>query len=255
MDNRPIGIMDSGVGGLTVAAALRRVRPEESILYIGDSRRNPYGKRTPEEITRFAEEMKAFLIGKGVKAILVACNTITFNTPRSFYEGPVPVTGMSTDFSSLPKVKKAAVFATPASIASHSHRRGLEAAQPGAAIAEVPCDGLAHAIETGAPEAEIREILQGCIRRYGAEDAGAAVLGCTHYPLVRPLFEELMPETVFCDPAEQTVAETLRRLEADDALAESCGDDVFYFTAAAEEAAALTEKVFGKTMPVRPAEL
>lgn len=64
-----------------------------------------------------------------------------------------------------------------------------------------------------------------------------------------------MPETVFCDPAEQTVAETLRRLEADDALAESCGDDVFYFTAAAEEAAALTEKVFGKTMPVRPAEL
>ena len=202
MDNRPIGIMDSGVGGLTVAAALRRVRPEESILYIGDSRRNPYGERTPEEITRFAEEMKAFLIGKGVKAILVACNTITFNTPPSFYEGPVPVTGMSTDFSSLPKVKKAAVFATPASIASHSHRRGLEAALPGTAIAEVPCDGLAHAIETGAPEAEIREILQGCIRRYGAEDAGAAVLGCTHYPLLMDRLVRLAPWPVdWIDPA------------------------------------------------------
>lgn len=255
MDNRPIGIMDSGVGGLTVASVLRRRWPEETICYIGDSLRNPYGERAPEEIARFAGEMKDFLLGRGVKAVLVGCNTITFNTPASFYEGPVPVIGMSADFSSLPKTAKAAVFATPASIACHSHRRGLAQALPEAEIVEVPCDGLANAIETGAPEETIRRLIARCIRTYHAEGAGAAVLGCTHYPLVRRLFEELMPGTVFFDPAERTVEDAMARLAAEDALADARGEDAFFFTAGTDEAAALMEKVFGKHMPAVPAVL
>lgn len=84
MDNRPIGIMDSGVGGLTVARVLRQKYPEESIIFIGDTANNPYGERTSHEINVLAEKMKKFLISKNVKMIIIACNTITFNVQKIF---------------------------------------------------------------------------------------------------------------------------------------------------------------------------
>ena len=255
MNNQPVGIMDSGVGGLTVAAELRRRWPKESILYIGDSARNPYGERTKEDIAAFAEEMKAFLLRRGVKAIIVACNTITFNTPPSFYEGPMPIVGMSTDFSALPKVQKAAVFATPASIAAHSHRRGVERILPDADVVEAACTGLANAIETGAPREAVRRLIEESVRASGAAGAGAAILGCTHYPLVRDVFEEVMPGTFFLDPGERTVAEAMERLAGMDALAEAPGADRLCFTAGVEGAARLAAVVFGKEMPVVQAEL
>ena len=101
MDNRPIGIMDSGVGGLTVACVLKEKYPNEKFIFIGDTARNPYGNKSPEEVTFFAEEMKAFLAGKQVKMIIAACNTITFSVPPSFFEGKIPVIGMSLDFPEL----------------------------------------------------------------------------------------------------------------------------------------------------------
>lgn len=99
MDNRPIGIMDSGVGGLTVARVLHEKYPKESIIFLGDSLRNPYGERTRDEIARFAGEIKDFLIKKDVKMIIIACNTISFNVYPSFLEGPVPVVKMSLDIT------------------------------------------------------------------------------------------------------------------------------------------------------------
>lgn len=98
MDDRSIGVMDSGAGGFTVARAIRRLAPLENIVYFGDSRRNPYGERPREEIVRFAGEIRDFLLARQVKAVVIACNTITFNVPPSFFEAPVPVIGMSTDF-------------------------------------------------------------------------------------------------------------------------------------------------------------
>lgn len=250
MNNRPIGIMDSGAGGLTVASVLRRLYPEETILYYGDSARNPYGEKTPEEIRRFAEEVRDYLIGQGVKAVIIACNTITFNVKPSFYDAEVPVTGMSLDFSGLPDVKKIAVFATPASIATHSHKGGVEKARPGADVIEVPCDGLAHAIETCAGREEIRALIASLIAKYHAEGAEAAVFGCTHYPLVRDIFEELLPETFFLDPAEKTVETAMERLKAAGALSEKRGEDHFYFSAQPELAEKLVRQAFGTPMPV-----
>lgn len=244
MNNSPIGVMDSGAGGLTVASVLRRLYPEETILYYGDSARNPYGERTPEEIRRFAEEVRDYLIGKGVKAVIIACNTITFNVKPSFYEAKVPVTGMSLDFSALPDVKKIAVFATPASIATHSHKGGVVKARPHAEVIEVPCDGLAHAIETMAPAEKVRALIASLIEKYHVEEAEAAVFGCTHYPLVRDIFEELMPHTDFLDPAEKTVEQAMARLRAAGALSEKRGTDHFYFSAQPE----LAEKLAGKAM-------
>ncbi len=86
MDNRPIGIMDSGIGGLTVARVLHEKYWKERIVFIGDTARNPYGERTAEEIEEFAEEMKEFLLAKNVKMILIACNTISFNVSKAYYD-------------------------------------------------------------------------------------------------------------------------------------------------------------------------
>lgn len=253
MDNRPIGVMDSGAGGLTVATVLRRLYPEESIVYFGDSARNPYGERPREEIIRFAGDVKDFLIGKGVKGIIIACNTITFNVPRSFYEASIPVTGMSLDFSDLPPVRKVAVFATPASIGTHSHRKGVEKVLPAAEIAEVPCDGLAHAIETLAPKGEIESLIRRLAETYGALGAEAAVFGCTHYPLVRDLFEKVMPHTYFLDPAEKTVETAMAKFRPDERAGKREAD-IFYFSAQPEMAEKLVAEAFGKKLPVKLAK-
>lgn len=247
-------MMDSGAGGLTVATVLRRMYPKESIVYFGDSARNPYGERSREEIIRFAGEIKDFLIQKGVKGIIIACNTITFNVPSSFYEGPVPVTGMSLDYSRFPKVRKAAVFATPASIKTHAHKGGLLKGIPHAEITEVPCDGLAHAIETCAPQAQIEALIQKLAGTYGALDAEAAVFGCTHYPLVRDLFEKVMPHTTFFDPAEPTVETAMEKFSKAD-LADERGEDHFYFSADPDMAETLVEKAMGKKYAVETVRL
>ena len=250
MDNRPIGVMDSGAGGLTVARVLAARYPKESILYFGDSARNPYGERTKKEIIEFAGQIKHFLLEKDVKAVVLACNTITFNVPASFYEEKVPVIGMSLDFSALPQVETAAVFATPASIATHAHKGGLLKVMPDAKIVEVPCDGLANAIERLAPHDEIRELLQNLIEKYGAWDAKAAVFGCTHYPLIIDIFKELLPDTRFLDPAEVTAEKAMAVLKERDALAESHGKDVFYFSGETEPAARIIEAAMGEKKEV-----
>lgn len=254
MNNRPIGVMDSGAGGLTVATVLRKLYPKESIVYFGDSARNPYGERSKEEIIRFAGEIKDFLIGQNVKGIIIACNTITFNVPQEFYEAAVPVTGMSLDYSEFPKVKKAAIFATPASIKTHAHKKGLSKFLPDADIVEVPCDGLAHAIETCAPKAEIKALIRKLADTYGALDAEAATFGCTHYPLVRDLFEEVMPKAVFFDPAEPTVKAAMAKLSAED-LADARGEDHFYFSADPEMAEKLVAQAMGEAHTVETVKL
>lgn len=230
MDNRPIGVMDSGAGGLTAVRVLKARYPKETVVYFGDSARNPYGERPREEIVRFAEEGKQFLLSQDVKAVIIACNTITFNVPPSFYEETVPVVGMSLDFSALPKVSRVAVFATPASIATHCHKKGVLRALPEADVIEVPCEGLAGAVERVAPKEEIRALVRNLTETYHAEKAEAVIFGCTHYPLIRDIFEEIFPGAFLLDPAEKTVETAMDILAERGALSEKSGEDVYWFS-------------------------
>ena len=91
MDNRFIGIMDSGVGGLTVAKYIKENYPLEGIIFIGDTLHNPYGSLSPENIALYAERLKQFLLQQNIKMLIIGCNTISFNTPSSFYEEDIPV--------------------------------------------------------------------------------------------------------------------------------------------------------------------
>ncbi len=250
MNRDPVGIMDSGIGGLTVAAEFRRVLPGEPVLYIGDTARNPYGEKTPEEIRTYAQEVKEFLLTRHVKMIIIACNTITLNVFPEFYEGTVPVIGMSLDFSSLPDTGRIGIFATPASIACHSHREALAAACPHAEIIEIPCGGLAHAIETGESEDRIGEMIRRLIVQYQADGLDAGIFGCTHYPLMRRVFERVLPQTVFFDPARGTAQTALKVLKAGDALSGTPGVERYCFTAGADRAAVWVHRLFGDRLTV-----
>ena len=245
MDNRPIGIMDSGIGGLTVAKVLHQKYPKEGIVFLGDTARNPYGERSSAEITHFSEAIKAFLLEKQVKMILIACNTISFNVPPSFFEGDVPVVKMSMDVT-LPKdAKKVGVFATPATIATHVHKEYLSKKYPHLDIVEVPCDGLAAAIEQNKEENVISGLVQKATKEYHALGIDTALWSCTHYPLVGPIFQKVLPQVRFLDPALPTVETGMEILRQTDRLAETQGDKVFYFTAGLSHAKPVVQQIFG----------
>lgn len=245
MDNRPIGVMDSGVGGLTVARVLHDLYPKESIVFIGDSKRNPYGERTREEIADFGEEMKAFLLKKDVKMIIVGCNTISFNVRDNFTEGPVPVVKMSLDISFPEGAEEVGIFATPASIATHAHYNYLSKKYPDIHFIEVPCDGVAAAIEQKKEENLISSLVRKAVKEYHAFGIDAGYWACTHYPLIPYAFAEALPHVPFIDPARPTVEKAVDILRKQDRLAEQTGRNRFYFTDCLENASPLVKSLFG----------
>lgn len=245
MDNRPIGIMDSGVGGLTVARVLHERYPKESIIFLGDSLRNPYGERSREEIAHFAEEIKVFLLRKNVKMIMIACNTISFNVFPSFTEGTVPVVKMSLDITLPEDAKKVGIFATPASIKTHAHKKYVEKKFPEVEWIEVPCDGVAAAIEQGKDENFISALVQKAAKEYHALGIDAGYWACTHYPLAPGAFAQVFPKVPFVDPALPTVEAGMEILRNEDRLAEGGGKNEFYFTDGLEHAAPLVRRLFG----------
>ncbi len=245
MDNRPIGIMDSGIGGLTVARVLHQKYPKEGIVFLGDTARNPYGERSREEIIHFSEAIKKFLLEKQVKMILVACNTISFNVPPSFLEGDVPVVKMSMDVDMPKDAKQVAVFATPATISTHVHKPYLEKKFPGIEVVEVPCDGLAAAIEQNQGKNIISGLVEKAAKEYHALGVDTALWSCTHYPLVADVFQEVLPKVRFLDPALPTVETGMEILRNKDALADTQREKVFYFTAGLAHAKPVVQQIFG----------
>lgn len=245
MDNRAIGIMDSGIGGLTVAEVLHEKYPQESIIFIGDTARNPYGNRTQKEIISFSEEMKTFLLEKQVKMIILACNTITFTVPKRYYEENIPVVGMSLDAPCPEKARTVAILATPATIDSHRHKKRLQAVGGDRNLLEVPLPDLAGAIERGMDPSELALLAEKEISAYGAIHADAALLACTHYPLALNVLKKVMPETTFINPAEVTVDVAMKRLKSCHQLSDVPGKNIFYFTKTTDISKHLVKNMFG----------
>ena len=197
-----IGVIDSGVGGLSVLKELRQAMPQADFFYLGDTARNPYGTRSPEEIKKYALQLGKWLLAHGVTGLVVACNTITVQALDLLrHELPIPVIGMQTDVALLPAEKRVAVLATPATIAKGTYQQSLAEHYPTVAVAAHACPGLAAAIEHNRRE-EIGQLLEEC--RSLLSECDAAILGCTHYPLVLKDWQELAPACRFIDPAQAT---------------------------------------------------
>jgi len=225
-----IGVFDSGVGGLTVVSALRRRLPRESILYLGDTARLPYGSKSPDTVTRYTRRNIEFLAERGVKAVVVACNTASA-LALPHLDPHVPTWGVIE-----PGARKAAevsrgrvgVIATEGTIRSDAYARAIRRLRPDLEILSQACPLLVPLVEEGWHDDPVTEEVA---RRYLAPllDAGidTLVLGCTHYPLLKSVLQRVVgPDVTLVDSAE-SVAEVVaaglaeRSLEAGDRPAES----------------------------------
>ena len=221
VDSRPIGIFDSGVGGLTVVRAVRELLPEESIVYLGDSARAPYGPRPLEEIRRFALEIATELVERDVKALVVACNSVEVATAAEIAaERSMPIVGVIE-----PAVRAAVavalgkdapaigVLGTEATIASQAYDWALARTGTGIELVSVPCPAFVDFIEAGDTSSpELREIVESSLEGLAEEPLGALILGCTHYPLIAPLISEVVGKDVPLISSAEGTAEELARV-------------------------------------------
>lgn len=226
-DNRPIGVFDSGIGGLTVVKELRALMPAEDIIYFGDTARTPYGSRPPAEIMRFMREILDFFAAQNVKMAVVACNTMTalgLDIVKKQY--PFLMVGVNTGVRTslqLTKNRRIGVIATQATIASGKHGKVAKETDPNVAIYPVACPRFVPLVEAGRmdgaeAEAAAREYLAPLIEA----KADTVILGCTHYPLLSNTIRKVMgPQVALVNPARETAADAYELLEKHQALTEA----------------------------------
>ncbi len=220
VDNRPIGFFDSGVGGLSIWRATRRLLPRESLVFLADSGHVPYGKKSTEELRELTSRIVRFLLGRDVKMVVVACNTATVHAIghlRSAFP-EVPFVGVVPVVKTLARRTRTGTFAvlsTPATSESPYLAGLIEEFAPDKRVINVGCDGLEDMVEAG--ETGSRRT-QALLERYltGVRESGADVvgLGCTHYPFLRGRIKRILgPRVRVYDPS-RPVARRVRQLLA-----------------------------------------
>ncbi|MFV1986053.1 MAG: glutamate racemase [Gemmatimonadota bacterium] len=216
----PIGVFDSGVGGLTVLRAIHERLPDESTVYLGDTARVPYGPKSPDTIRRYADEAAMFLMGRGIKALVIACNTATAHACSGLTERlDVPVVGVvgpgAREAADVTRSGVIGVIGTQGTIDSGVYERAIRRHRTDATVRSRACPLFVALAEEGWVTGEVAELTA---RRYLGDLLAAAidtlVLGCTHYPLLRPLLEEIAgPDVRLVDSAEATARETAAILD------------------------------------------
>jgi glutamate racemase len=220
-DVRPIGVFDSGVGGLTVLHECLVTMPHEDFVYVGDTGRFPYGGHSLAELRAFASELTSWLEEQGVKLVVVACNTATAAALPALQRAfSLPVVGVVTPEAhaavQTTRIRRIGVLATEATVRSGRYVEAIHDLDAGIDVHQVECPGLADRIQAGAPwdEALVGRLRELC-RPLRDEDVDTVILGCTHYPLIRPMLQrELGRRVTLVSAAEELageVAETLRR--------------------------------------------
>jgi glutamate racemase len=218
-NSSPIGVFDSGIGGLTVAHEIIRQLPHESIVYFGDTARVPYGPKSPNTVRRYSQEIGSFLREQGVKALVVACNTATAHALTTLRETlPMPVLGVIEPGAraavSATRRGHIGVIGTVGTIKSGAYERAIRALNPDARVSARACPLFAPLVEEGwTSHAATRLIAEEYLAPLAAADVDTVVLGCTHYPLLKPLLADVLgPAVRLIDSAEETAAETARIL-------------------------------------------
>jgi glutamate racemase len=227
----PIGIFDSGLGGLTVVREVIRQLPDERIIYFGDTARVPYGPKSPETVRRYSREIAEFLLSEDVKAIVVACNTATAHAlPALQAEFDLPVIGVVEPGAraavAASRRGELGVIGTAGTIGSGAYERAIRQIAPNAHIMARACPLFVPLVEEGWLDTDAtRLIAREYLAPMKAAHVDTLVLGCTHYPLLKPLLAEMLgPDVVLIDSAQETAAEAARVLESRGLLAPAGGE-------------------------------
>jgi glutamate racemase len=246
-DNRPIGVFDSGIGGLTVVRELIRQLPTESIHYFGDTARVPYGPKSPDTVRRYSSEITSFLMNEGVKAIVVACNTATAHALQSLREAlPVPVIGVigpgARAAVAASRGGTIGVIGTRGTIASGAYERAIHALVPDARVIATPCPLFVPLVEEGWTRTDAaRLIATEYLSPMLEQGMDTLVLGCTHYPLLKPMLGEMLGDSIaLIDSARETASETGGVLEREGISAGPGATPEYRFMASDDPAQFLT---------------
>jgi glutamate racemase len=230
MNDQPIGVFDSGLGGLTVVRALQQYLPNETLVYFGDTARVPYGSKSTQTVLQFAEQDCHFLLRFNPKMVIVACNTASAAALTELHSRvPVPLLGVvepgASEAVRYANGRTIAVLATDSTVTSGAYPRAIQALSPDTPVIQQRCPSLVPLIEEGRGADD--PILQMLLREY-LEDVrllrpAVVVLGCTHYPLVGDAIAELMPNARVVDSADATARQAREMLAGQHALSSAAG--------------------------------
>jgi glutamate racemase len=259
-DPRPIGVFDSGVGGLTVLAELRRRLPAESTIYLGDNARAPYGPRAADEVRAFTLESVAWLLAQDVKLLVLACNTATAQAlPDVRAVATVPVLGVvrpgAVSAAASTRAGHVGVIATAGTVASGAYAAAVGEANPDLVVTQQACPELVPMVEAGQLTGPIAEsVVRGYLGQlFGADPRiDTLLLGCTHYPLLRPVIEGVAgPGVAVVDSAFTTALAAEDLLDALRGRTDAAGPSANRIVTTGDVATftAVAGKVFGAELP------
>jgi glutamate racemase len=220
-NSAPIGVFDSGMGGLTVVREMMSQLPNESIIYFGDTARVPYGPKSPDTVLRYSREITSFLKGEGVKALVVACNTATAHAlPALREEFDIPVLGVIEPGAraavSVTKTKRVGVIGTAGTIKSRAYEKEITKLLPDVELTARACALFVPLVEEGWVDSEpARAIARNYLAPLVSAQVDTLVLGCTHYPLMKAVIGNVVGRDVrLIDSAHETARETGEVLRA-----------------------------------------
>lgn len=263
MNDRPIGIFDSGIGGLTVTKEIVKLLPKESIIYLGDTARVPYGTRSKEIVTQFAKELVNFLLKKNVKALVVACNTISAQALDEIKRtSPIPVVDVLS-----PAVRKAVkstvnnrvgVIGTVGTISSRAYENEIKELSPQIEVVSVGCPLFVPLAEEGLHQHEAtKSIAEDYLDEIVSKEVDTLILGCTHYPLLlEAIVDAVGPRVSLVDSAKPTAEELEKVLKENGLLSGNQNPNLeFFVTDAPERVHKVAARFFGSKLKIRKVTL
>ena len=257
--NQPIGIFDSGIGGLTVAKAIRDLLPHESILYFGDTEHMPYGDRSPEHIVAYSRHIADFLLRKGAKMLVIACNSasaVAYQTLKDYYAGDVDVVGVIepvTQYVTRHAFRKVGIIGTKATIGSHVHEQMLKAANPSMRVVSLATPLLAPMIEEGFFNNKISQtVINSYLSNWRFRGIQALVLACTHYPLIKKeILRYYHKQVEVIDTTEIVATAVQQSLQEHGLLRTSGKSSASFFVSEYTESFERTTRIFyGSQVPI-----
>lgn len=233
---KPIGVFDSGLGGLSVLKKIIEVLPNEDLIYYGDTKNAPYGTKTVDDVKKLSTNVVNFLINKNVKAMVVACNTATSAAINDFREKyDMPIIGIEPALKpavELNRKGKIIIMATPITLSEQKFKNLMNKHKKNSEVISLPCPGLVEFIENGEKDSvKVHEYIKNKFKDFNKQDIAAIVLGCTHYPFVKNHIVEVLGSDIpIIDGSLGTAKQLKRQLKEKNLLNDKteCGNIEIY---------------------------